>query len=195
MRESIINAICHRDYASTATTQIRIYGHRLEVWNPGTLPTDLTIQDLYGDHPSRPRNRLLKETLARVDIGERWGTGTTRIVEECALAGTVQPEIILEQGLFKVRLAGLHQRIYEAIAGLGERPRQAVARVLQHGSINTQTYVQMCRVSERTARNELMQLVGRGIFARTGSGKNTCYVLTPSVGNAIERQLDEKKTE
>lgn len=189
VREAIINAISHRDYTSAATTQIRIYGHRLEIWNPGQLPPELTLEDLYNEHSSYPRNRLLKETLARVDIGERWGTGTTRIIDECHLAGTVRPEFYQEQGLFKVRLAGLHQRIYESIAGLGERPRQAVAHVLQHGSINTQTYVQLAKVSERTARGELMQLVEREIFERIGSGKNTCYALTPSVVAAMERQL------
>lgn len=181
VRESIINAICHRDYTSTATTQIRIYGHRLEVWNPGNLPPDLTIADLYSDYPSKPRNPLLKETLARVDIGERWGTGTTRIIEACALMGTVQPEFLQEQGLFKVRLAGLHQRIYESIAGLSERPRQAVAHVLQHGSINTGTYARMNEVSERTARSELTGLTELQIFVRAGSGPNTHYELHPSV--------------
>ena len=171
VREAIINALSHRDYTSTATTQVRIYGDRLEIWNPGSLPADLTIADLYGDHPSKPRNRLLKETLARVDIGERWGTGTTRIVEACALAGMVRPEFVLEQGMFKVRLAGLHQRLYESIAGLGERQRQAVAEVLQHGSLNTLRYVELNGGSERRARQELKELVERKIFVRTGGSK------------------------
>ena len=109
IRECIVNAICHRDYTSTATTQVRIHDDRLDVWNPGELPSGLTIQDLYNEHSSLPRNRLLKETLTRAGIGERWGTGTTRIVEACAAVGMVTPHYSQEQGVFKVRLAGLHQ--------------------------------------------------------------------------------------
>ncbi len=38
VREAVINAICHRDYAMAGTVQVRIYDDRLEVWNPGPLP-------------------------------------------------------------------------------------------------------------------------------------------------------------
>jgi ATP-dependent DNA helicase RecG len=31
LREAIVNAICHRDYASSANVQIRIFDDRLEV--------------------------------------------------------------------------------------------------------------------------------------------------------------------
>lgn len=190
VREAIINAVSHRDYTSTATTQVRIYSDRLEIWNPGALPADLSIADLYGEHPSKPRNRMLKETLARVNIGERWGTGTTRIVEACALAGMVRPEFLVEQGMFKVRLAGLHQRLYESIAGLGERQRQAVAEVLQHGSLNTLRYVELNGGSERRAREELREMVEQSkIFVRTGGSKNTRYELAPHVVQSLEEQL------
>jgi ATP-dependent DNA helicase RecG len=183
IREAVINAICHRDYTSTATTQVRIHDDRLEIWNPGELPLGLTIEDLYREHSSLPRNRLLKETLARADIGERWGTGTTRIVEACTAVGMVEPQYSQEQGVFKVRLAGLHQRIFEAISGLPERMRQAVAHVLQHESINTGTYARLNKVSERTARGELMMLVERHIFMRAGSGPSTHYELHPLLKN------------
>ena len=181
IREAVVNAICHRDYTSTATTQIRIHEDRLEVWNPGELPPGLTIQDLYREHSSLPRNRLLKETLARAGIGERWGTGTTRIVEACAAVGMVTPHYSQEQGVFKVRLAGLQQRLYEAISGLPERMRQAVAYVLQHQAINTGTYARLTEVSERTARGELAYLTESEIFRRAGSGPATHYELHPNL--------------
>src|SRR5439155_392078 len=52
IREAVTNAICHRDYASPGTVQIRIYNDRLEVWNPGELPPDVTVEGLYREHPS-----------------------------------------------------------------------------------------------------------------------------------------------
>jgi ATP-dependent DNA helicase RecG len=35
VREAIINAVCHRDYADSGNVQVRIFDHGLEVWNPG----------------------------------------------------------------------------------------------------------------------------------------------------------------
>ncbi|MCX7048353.1 MAG: putative DNA binding domain-containing protein, partial [Candidatus Sumerlaeota bacterium] len=47
VREAVINALCHRNYAEVGTIQIRIFDDRLEVWNPGHLPHDLAIRKLY----------------------------------------------------------------------------------------------------------------------------------------------------
>jgi hypothetical protein len=44
--EAIVNAIAHRDYHSHASVEVRLFADRLEVWNPGTLPGTLTLDDL-----------------------------------------------------------------------------------------------------------------------------------------------------
>jgi len=83
VREALINALCHRDYASVGTVQVRIYDDRLEVWNPGLLPPDLTIEALYRQHASHPRNPRLAHALYRARLIEHWGTGTLRIIRAC----------------------------------------------------------------------------------------------------------------
>lgn len=60
LREALVNAICHRNYTSTANVQVRIFDNRLEIWNPGELPAGMTIDDLRKKHESKPRNRLIK---------------------------------------------------------------------------------------------------------------------------------------
>lgn len=87
VREAINNAVCHRDYLSRSNAQIRIYDDRLEVWNPGVLPPELQIDDLYVEHSSHPRNPLLAEALHRARVIEHWGTGTIRILQACESAG------------------------------------------------------------------------------------------------------------
>ena len=83
MREAIINALCHRNYAEVGATQVRIFDDRLEVWNPGKLPDDLTVAELYRQHASHPRNPLLANVLFRTRLIEQWGTGTLRIIAAC----------------------------------------------------------------------------------------------------------------
>jgi ATP-dependent DNA helicase RecG len=45
IRETIINAIVHRDYMG-APIQISVYDKKIIVWNEGALPDNLTIEDL-----------------------------------------------------------------------------------------------------------------------------------------------------
>ena len=76
IREAITNAICHRNYAEVGHVQVRIFDSGLEVWNPASLPHDLTIEQLYSTHHSRPRNRKLADAFHRAGLIEGWGTGT-----------------------------------------------------------------------------------------------------------------------
>jgi ATP-dependent DNA helicase RecG len=103
VREALINALCHRDYASVGTVQVRIYDDRLEVWNPGRLPPDLSIEALYRQHASYPRNPRLAHALYRARLIEHWGTGTLRIVEACR-GYDLDPEFLCQTGCFITRL-------------------------------------------------------------------------------------------
>ena len=38
LREAVLNAIVHRDYAFPAPIQIRVYENRLLIWNPANCP-------------------------------------------------------------------------------------------------------------------------------------------------------------
>lgn len=91
LREAVINAVCHRDYAGTAQIQIRLYDDRLSVWNPGGLPDELTISDLYKEHASIPHNSLIAEIFYYSDLIEQWGSGVAKIMSEAKSAGLPKP--------------------------------------------------------------------------------------------------------
>jgi len=56
IREALVNAIAHRDYISTSKVQVRIFDDRMELWNPGKLPDEWSIDKLKQEHESRPFN-------------------------------------------------------------------------------------------------------------------------------------------
>ena len=180
VREAIVNAIIHRDYTSSGHVQVRIYHDRLEVWNPGSLPYDVTIESLYATHPSRPRNRKLAEAFHRAGLIERWGTGTLRIVAACEDRGLPRPEFRYKMGTFMVVLR-LGQSPREALPvlpeGINDRQREAIAYVLEHQAISSSQYQALYGVGERQARIDLADLVARGVLAATGRGRATHYVL------------------
>jgi ATP-dependent DNA helicase RecG len=43
LREAVLNAVIHKDYASDIPIQIRVFADKLIIWNPGELPLDWTI--------------------------------------------------------------------------------------------------------------------------------------------------------
>ena len=79
LRESLINALVHRDYRSTAYIQIHIFYDRLEIVNPGGLVPGVTLKEL--GRISRPRNPLLFALLHRMELVEHIGSGIKRIRE------------------------------------------------------------------------------------------------------------------
>lgn len=80
LRETIINAVCHRDYFDkSANVLIEVFDDRVVISNPGGLPGGLNPAD-FGTK-SVARNQLIASLLHRIDFIEKVGTGISRIRE------------------------------------------------------------------------------------------------------------------
>ncbi|MGH3087013.1 MAG: ATP-binding protein, partial [Rubrobacteraceae bacterium] len=82
---------------------LAVYDDRLEIWSDGALPSEIKVEDLKRDHPSRPRNPLVAEVFYKRGLVERWGRGTQKIVELCVKAGHPEPEFVEQAGALGVR--------------------------------------------------------------------------------------------
>jgi predicted HTH transcriptional regulator len=98
IKEAIVNAVAHRDYDSTASVQVMLFRNRLEVWNPGTLPPQLSIETLKENHGSYPRNPLIADALYYTHYIERMGTGIEDIVKKCLDFGLPEPQFKMRDG-------------------------------------------------------------------------------------------------
>lgn len=96
--EAIVNAVAHRDYFSAASVQVMLFSDRLEIINPGKLPTSLTVSALSEPHPSVPRNRAIVRALRQTRYMETKGTGTLRMIDGCRQAGLPAPEFRRDSG-------------------------------------------------------------------------------------------------
>jgi ATP-dependent DNA helicase RecG len=90
--EAIVNAIAHRDYTSNGSVQVMLFRNRLEIWNPGQLPYNLTLAKLKKPHSSFPANPLIAEPLYLTGFIERIGTGIPDMLELSKNAGLKEPE-------------------------------------------------------------------------------------------------------
>lgn len=100
LRESLLNAIAHRDYRSPATIQIYLFQDRLEIVSPGGLPAGLALKDL--GQRSVPRNPLLFGILYRMGLIEQIGSGVQRMRDLCQEAGLSSPQIEVDPNWFSV---------------------------------------------------------------------------------------------
>ncbi len=176
VREALLNAICHRDYAVPAEIQIRIYDEQLIIWNPGSLPPDLQIDDLRRRHRSVLRNKLIGATFYEAGLIEKWGSGTNRIIAECKKIGLPEPEWREQQGLMLILKQDVFTEDFLIEQGLNERQLKAVAHVKKRRRITNQEYQQLVEVKKRTASEDLRQLEEKKILERIGStGKGTYY--------------------
>jgi ATP-dependent DNA helicase RecG len=92
IREMLLNALVHRTYMGSMI-QIRVYDHKLTLWNEGNLPEGMTVESLKGHHVSRPRNPLIADVCFKAGYIDSWGRGTIKIYEACKEAGLPEPEI------------------------------------------------------------------------------------------------------
>lgn len=95
LREALLNALVHRDYAVPAPIQIRVYDDRLKIWNPAVLPDGWDVRKLLGEHPSHPYNPNVANAFFRAGEIEAWGRGIRRMFLACRQAGVPEPEIRL----------------------------------------------------------------------------------------------------
>jgi ATP-dependent DNA helicase RecG len=93
LREALLNAVVHKDYASNIPIQIRVHDDRLLLWNPGRLPESWDVSSLLRSHASRPFNPLLSNAFFRAGFIESWGRGIERIHQECRAHGIPPPRI------------------------------------------------------------------------------------------------------
>ncbi len=92
LREALLNAVVHKDYASGNPVQISVYENKIIIWNPGRLPEELTLDMLQQKHPSIPYNPLIAAAFFRAGYIEAWGRGIEKINHECDAAGVQKPD-------------------------------------------------------------------------------------------------------
>jgi ATP-dependent DNA helicase RecG len=182
VREAVVNAVAHRDYASNASVQIMLFADRLEVWNPGDLPAGLTPDKLRKPHASIPRNPLIAEPLFWVRYIEKLGTGTLDMISLCDEAGLPEPEFRQEGSQWTVTLwrDWLTDKTIDRLA-LNDRQRSIVPLLKSKLLITNSLYQTIGRTTRKTAARDLEDLVNKGILVLRGSRRGAHYILAQKV--------------
>lgn len=178
LREAILNSIVHKDYTST-TIQLSVYDDKLILWNPGTLPEELTIDMLKEKHPSHPRNKNIAEVFFKAGYIETWGRGIAKIMDACQEAGLPAPILEEYAGGFQITfLKNIYTKEHLLNLDLNERQIKAVLYTKEHGQVTNAIYQELNNVKQTVSSKELQDLVKKKILIPSGSkGRGAKYSL------------------
>lgn len=105
VRELVVNGLIHRSYETDGTVDIEHTPEHLVITSPGGLVAGVTPGNIL-TYPSTPRNRLLTETVATLQVAERTGQGIDRAYREMLRSGKEPPEFDDFGTLVQVLLPG-----------------------------------------------------------------------------------------
>jgi ATP-dependent DNA helicase RecG len=152
LREAITNAVMHRDWFNEgANVFVEIYADRIEISNPGGLPSGMLPSDL--GHKSVRRNPLIADLLHRIEFIEKAGTGIKRMREEAKKHGS--PEPVFEA-------TGFFTAIFRPFAaGRLAGTEQVTGQVSTKLALSRHQVEILRKCQEERALLELMAVVGR----------------------------------
>ena len=165
LREALLNAITHKDYAGCTPIQISVYADKIMLWNEGQLPENWTVKNLLSKHSSRPYNPDIANAFFRSGYIEAWGRGIDKITEQCLIAGLPMPQFLPDGSDFWVIFRkDIYNKEDLSKLGLSERQIKAVLYVKEKGRITNSEYQKINNCSRNTASSELNDLVDKSIL-------------------------------
>jgi ATP-dependent DNA helicase RecG len=96
LRELLMNAVMHRDYASTAPIRVTWLSDRIEIQSPGGLYGEASPQNF--PRQTSYRNPVVAEALKALGYVNRYGRGVLRAQQALALNGSPPAEFQFDAG-------------------------------------------------------------------------------------------------
>jgi ATP-dependent DNA helicase RecG len=172
VREALLNAIVHREYAFSGSTIINLYSDRLEIISLGGLVSGISLEAaILG--ASQPRNEKLAGLFYRMKLIEAYGTGISKIIS-CYKGLSVQPKFENVEGAFRVILPNIHAQSLSA----EEEKYLPVLRLFEKQKEITRNDVEEALgVGSTHAVNTLKEMLSRELIKKIGNGRLTRYVV------------------
>ncbi len=176
LREMLLNALVHRTYMGVHI-QLRVFDDRLSIWNEGVLPFGLTLEELKGEHNSRPRNPKIAKACFMAGYIDAWGRGTLKIYKSCKEHGLPEPTISEKEGGFMVALHKIAQSNNEGgqnelVEGLVESQQKIVRLVEKNPEISIKEMAEHIGVSTTAIDKNIATLKEKNIIRRVGGAKH-----------------------
>jgi ATP-dependent DNA helicase RecG len=176
LREALLNALVHRDYAFSSSTLISIFYDRIEFVSIGGLPMGITFDDIELG-VSVPRNDNLADVFYRPPLIEAYGTGIPKIMRGNAGCRR-KPGIQAASNAFKITLPNRNvsypdpedSKIFFSV-----NEKKIITLLEERDEIDRQDVEAALSVSQAMAVRYLRSLIDKDVIRVTGGGNKTRY--------------------
>ena len=105
VREALVNAAVHRDYAITGSKiLLEVFDRRVDVTSPGALPNHMTLDRVRAGANPRSRNESMAHFMSAMGFMEQRGRGWLIMRREMRAFNGTEPELTQDEGSKFVRV-------------------------------------------------------------------------------------------
>lgn len=167
VREALINALTHRNYAIPSDILISLHPDRLVVSSPGGLVPGVDL-----DEPIHiPRNPILSQLMYDTGYIEKYGSGIVLMRRLCREHPLVDLEFISRGYSFKVVFKLSIDKL-----GLDDIDEKIISILVKHPSSSTELAGEI-GLSKQAVIKRLNKLIELGLVKRRGRGWRTQYYI------------------
>ena len=172
IREAVLNAAIHREYAFSGSTLINIYDNRIEVASLGGLVSGITLEAAIKG-VSQTRNERLAKVFYKLEWVEAYGTGLVRIWETYS-AFKLKPTIDVTDSSFIITLPNM---TYSNGEPENEQKTTLIEIIRQHGNVTREAAASELGVGVTRCHTLLTELINEKKIAAKKNGKKFEYHL------------------
>jgi len=169
IREALLNAIIHRDYAFSGSIIINIYDDRMEFVSLGGLVAGLSQNDIMLG-VSQPRNEKLANVFYRLKHIEAYGTGIKKIMNTYK-DEPKQPEIEVSSGAFVITIPNRNFAGGDTSKSkLKQQHKQILEFINKNSTITKSDVEKLLDVKQTRAYGVLKEMLELKLIAPNGAG-------------------------
>lgn len=182
VRESIINAIVHRDYEiEGAKCQVDISKDEIIIRSPGLPLPQNSIEDFNNFKVSMlSRNPMLHHIFSQMDLAEEKGIGVRSLKEKAEKLNLPLPVYSWNNPYFELKIPLTSESILDSISEitkseLSESEINGLTWLAKNSEISRKDYQKALDIEERAAQNHLGKFMKLNLVQKHGGGPNTKY--------------------
>jgi len=174
IREALLNALIHRDYAYSDSVLISIFDDRIEFVSLGGLTIGISFDDIMLG-VSVVRNEKLAKVFYHLNLIESYGTGIPNIMQSYT-EYSVKPRIEVTDNAFKITLPNTNIDSEDTFLGKNETIIRDLFKEKDY--IVRKDVETSLAVSQTMAGRLIKGLLEKKVIRADGSGKSTRYFLS-----------------
>ena len=182
LRESIVNAIVHRDYSlEGAKIQLIVSSESIVVMSPGKPVSPITIEQLQSfSAPMLSRNPVLHRIFADMELAEERGLGLMSMKSKSETLGLPLPRFQWEDPYLKLTIfltsSGRMSEINSDLLATLNSDEQAIFNYMSaRETVSSPALADHFGFDERKVQRLVKKLIEAKLIAKSGKGKSIQY--------------------